>query len=87
MRIYCFFRFIFLSLCFGQDKHFKDFTLGKIQYVLSIITLCDSADDDEGGDDACVRTGAAINGEAPAASTSSPAAGLGQVEIFTLRHR
>lgn len=54
--------------------------------MLSIITLCDSADDDEGGKDACVRTGAAVKGPAPAGSTSSPTARRGQVWIFRQRH-
>lgn len=34
--------------------------------VFCIITLCDSPNDDEGGEDACVGTGAAVKGSAPA---------------------
>lgn len=59
----------------------------KMQYVnVCITTLCDGAEDDEGGEDACVRTGAAVKGPAPAGSARHPTEGLRQVWIFRLKH-
>lgn len=49
-------------------------------------TLCNSAKDDEGGEDACVRTGAAVKGPAPAGAACHPTEGRRQVWVFRLRH-
>lgn len=49
--------------------------------VFSNITLCDSAKDDEGGEDACQRTGAEVRGPVTG-SPSLPTAGSRQLRIF-----
>lgn len=56
-----------------------------MQCVLRINTLCDSAQDDKCGEDACVRTRAPVKGPTPEGS-SCLTAGLGQAIIFTLQH-
>lgn len=49
--------------------------------MFSNITLCDSAKDDEGGEDACQRTGAEVRGPVTG-SPGLPTAGSRQLRIF-----
>lgn len=41
-------------------------------------TLCDSAEDEEAGEDACVKTGAQVKWPVPEVFNPTPTPGLGQ---------